>query len=142
MGTIAHAFESGGHTAKEGMFSNLVLLSRVDGKVDPSEIALLEKIARKLSLTKEQASDIMENPEDYRMIPPAAKTERIEQFIIFIQMTCADGEIDAKELKMIHKYGIALGFKDEEVEEYMDEIIAQTQAGNDMDTIYNNIISN
>lgn len=140
MGTIAHAYGSGSQASKEGMFSNLVVLARVDGRIDQSEIDLLDKIARKLSLTNEQAKHIMDNPDEYPMIPPAGKEERLERFIVFVQLTCADGEIDAKELKMIHKYGIALGFSEDEVENLIDEIIGQTQAGNDFDTIFNNII--
>ena len=37
MGTIADAYESGGQKAKEGTFSNLVMLARVDGIVDEAE---------------------------------------------------------------------------------------------------------
>ena len=60
MGTIAHAFESGEQSAKGGIFSNLVTLTRIDGKVDESEKLMLVRVAQKLSLTKEQAKEIKE----------------------------------------------------------------------------------
>ena len=107
MGTIADAYESGGQKAKEGTFSNLVMLARVDGKVDEAEIALLERVAQRLSLSPDQAKEIMNHPEDHPMIPPAEKEERFERMIQFIQMAFIDGVVDSKEQSLITKYGVA-----------------------------------
>jgi len=44
MGTIAQIFESGKQSANKGLFNNLVMLARVDGKVDEAEAQLLDRI--------------------------------------------------------------------------------------------------
>ena len=135
MGTIAHAYESGGQTAKEGIFSNLVTLTRVDGRVDPAEAALLEKVARRLSLTPEQAKEIMNHPDEYPMIPPVKKEERFERLIQFIQMTFIDGVVDPSEQRLVAKYGIALGFDDDDAHVYSETILRKIKEGEDSETI-------
>lgn len=129
MGTIAHAYESGGHTAREGIFSNLVQLARIDGKVDPKEAAMLERIAQRLSLTPEQARDIMKNPEDYPMVPPVEKEERFERMIQFVQMTRVDGNVSPEELAMMTRYGVALGFDEHQIDAIESEILRKLQEG-------------
>ena len=41
MGTIAQLFESGKQSSNKGMFKNMVMLARVDGHVDETELRLL-----------------------------------------------------------------------------------------------------
>lgn len=135
MGTIAQIFESGEHSAKKGLFNNLVMLARVDGKVDESELKLLSRIAKKLSLTPEQVTEILENPDDYPMIPPVSRLERCERFIQFIEMTNVDGHIDPIEERLINKYGIALGFTQKEVDEVEPIVIDNVKAKKDAEEI-------
>ena len=85
MGTIAQLFESGKKSADKGLFNNLIMLARVDGKIDDAEVKLLTRIAKRLSLTNEQVSEIIENPNSYPMVPPVSKEERYERFILFIK---------------------------------------------------------
>lgn len=122
MGTIAQIFESGEHAAKKGMFNNMVMLARVDGKVDEAELQLLTKIAKRLSLTAEQIREVIENPDEYPMIPPVTKEDRADRFVQFIEMVHADGNIDPSEESLIKKYGVALGFNDQEIETIEPEI--------------------
>lgn len=135
MGTIAQLFESGEHIAKKGIFNNLVMLARVDGKVDDNEIDLLSRTAKSLSLTPEQVKEIIEHPEQYPMIPPTTKEERLERFVHFIQMMNADGVIDPKEASLGIKYGVALGFDENEVKSVEERIITLVQNNTDIEEI-------
>ena len=116
MGTIAQLFESGEHAAKKGMFNNMVMLARVDGKVDEAELQLLTRIAKRLSLTPEQIREIIEHPDEYPMIPPVTIEDRADRFVQFVEMINADGSIDPREEVLINKYGIALGYTQENID--------------------------
>ncbi len=131
MGTIAQLFESGEQKANLGIFKNLVMLARVDGKVDDSELALLSRKARRLSLTAEQITEIIKHPEEYPMVPPVNKEERFERYIQFIELTLVDGVVDEAEEKLVAKYGIALGFDDEDARGFADIIFNMAKAGSD-----------
>jgi len=140
MGTIAQVFESGEQSAKKGLFSNLVRLTRVDGIVSETEVALLNRIARKLSLTNEQANEIIRHPDNYPMVPPVSLEERFERYIQFIQMTFVDGVVDEQEKKLIAKYGIALGFRDEDATNHAKIILGQVVKGVESADILKSIV--
>lgn len=129
MGTIAQLFESGKQSADKGHFKNLVMLARVDGTVDETESKLLARIAERLSLTDEQVAEIMDNSGSYPMIPPVSKEERYERFIQFIQMICVDGAVDPTEDKLVHKYGIALGMTEADINEKYPLVLRKVKAG-------------
>jgi uncharacterized tellurite resistance protein B-like protein len=129
MGTIAQIFQSGQQKANEGHFKNLVMLARVNGKVEESEKELLARIAKRLSLTQEHVDEILQNPDSYPMIPPISLEERIERFIQFVQMILVDGSIDPQEESLIGIYGIQLGFKEEQLPAYQEKIIQHLKDG-------------
>ena len=131
MGTIAQLFESGEQKANEGIFKNLVMIARVDGKIDETEMALLKRKARRLSLSDDQISEIIKHPEQYPMYPPVSKEERYERYIQFIEMTLVDGVVDEAEAKLVAKYGVQLGFEDEDAIGYADIILNMLKAGAD-----------
>jgi len=140
MGTIAQRFESGGQKADKGTFNNLVMLARVDGKIDESERGLLNRIAHRLSLTDEQVSEILDHPENYPMVPPTTKEDRIERFVIFIEMVLSDGVVDPKEEKLANKYGIALGYNSDQVQELEHTIIEKFKSGLAKDAIVDSLM--
>lgn len=140
MGTIAQLFESGEQTSQKGMFNNLVMLARVDGKVDTHEVELLSRIAKSLSLTPEQVSEIIQHPDQYPMVPPANKEERAERFVQFVQMMYADGVIDPKEVDLGIKYGVALGYDENAVQSIEEKIIELVKQNTDTDSIIAEIL--
>lgn len=129
MGTIAQQFESGEQKANEGHFKNLIMLARVDGKIDMEEKGLLERIAKRLSLTQEQVQEILDHPENYPMVPPSNKEERFERFIQFVQMILVDGHVAPSEERLIAKYGIALGFLEDEIQIHETKIVQLLKDG-------------
>ena len=129
MGTIAQLFESGKKAADKGLFNNLVMLARVDAAIDDAEVKLLTRIAKRLSLTNEQVSEIIEHPESYPMIPPVSKEERYERFILFIQMVVVDGDAEIEEEKLVTKYGISLGFTEDQLKDLEPKVLKLAKAG-------------
>lgn len=135
MGTIAQIFESGEQSAQKGLFNNLVMLARVDGKVEQSELNLLGRIANRLSLTEEQVNEIIAHPDQYPMIPPVTLEDRMERFIQFLEMVCIDGVVDPSEMFLANKYGLALGFGSHEVVELEIKIVEMLRNGKDKNEI-------
>ena len=129
MGTIAQLFESGEQSSNKGHFNNLVMLARVDGKVDDSEIKLLARMAKKLSLTDEQVKEIIEHSDAYPMVPPVSKEDRYERFVQLIEMMLVDGVIDESEKTLVSKYGTALSISDEEINTNVDRIVDYLKNG-------------
>jgi uncharacterized tellurite resistance protein B-like protein len=129
MGTIAQLFESGEQSADKGYFNNLVMLARVDGKIDTAEVNLLSRIAVRLGLTSEQVKEIIENSDQYPMVPPISLEERYERFIQFVKMICVNGHVEPAEEQLVSKYGTALGMTDEQINEQYPIILERVKAG-------------
>ena len=140
MGTIAQLFESGERSADKGYFNNLVMLARVDGKIDTAEVNLLSRIATRLGLTSEQVKEIIAHSDQYPMVPPVSREERYERFIQFVKMITVDGKVDPIEEKLVSKYGIALGFTEERINEKYPVILEKIIAGIDRDQILEEVL--
>lgn len=140
MGTIAHLFETGEQSALKGHFRNLVMLARVDGKIDPSEQKLLTRLSSYLSLSDEDVKSICNDEENYPLFPPVSKEERFERLIQLIEMVNTDGEIDHVERKLIDKYSIALGVDVHESEKITSDIISKFKNGMNKDEILSSIL--
>lgn len=123
MGNIGNVFESGGQKALQGHFRNLVMIARVDGKIDPEEVVLLTRMARRLSLTEAQVTEICENIDQYPMIPPISKEDRLERYIRLVQMVMINGKVSDDERRLAVKYGVELGIDENEVDELFKTII-------------------
>ena len=140
MGTIAHRFETGEQSSQKGHFRNLIMLARIDGMVAEEEKALLERISRRIGLTDEQVKEVKDDSNSYPMIPPVSREERYERLIQLVQMTCVDGEIDPKEDVLIHRYGIALGFTQERLDEKYPIILDKVKSGMALNDILDSIL--
>lgn len=140
MGTIGHHFESGEQSSQKGHFRNLIMLARIDGKVADEEKDLLARISSRLGLTDEQVKEVMNDANSYPMIPPVSREERYERLIQLTQMICVDGVVDPKEDILIHRYGIALGFTQERLDEKYPIILEKVKNGIDRNDILDAIL--
>ncbi|MFT5581617.1 MAG: putative tellurite resistance protein B-like protein [Psychromonas sp.] len=140
MGTIAQIFESGQQSSQKGHFRNLVMLARIDGKLDESENSLLMRVAARLSITNEQMKEILDDANAYPMIPPTTREERYERFIQLVQMMLLDGKIDKSEDHLVHRFAISLGFTEERFLEKYPQIVELVQKGMDRDEILESIM--
>ncbi len=129
MSSLSQYFETGEQSRQKGHFRNLVMLARVDGDVSIKETQLLEKVARRLSLTDEQMKEIIDHPEHYPSIPPTNREERYERFVQLIQLLVIDGNSDAKEEKLVRQLGVSLGFTPEKIDEKFPIILQHLRKG-------------
>ena len=132
--SIAEIFESGERTQDKGHFKNLVLIANVDGHLDDTEILVLNKIGRRIGLTYTQIGTIMDDPKKYTVIPPVSKDERFEMLIDLVRIMIADNVIETREMKLVERFAIQLGYKSiDDVD--VESVIALIVRGEDNDTI-------
>lgn len=140
MGTFTHLSESGEQSSSKGHFIQLIALAQVDGRIVPDEEKLLQKMAVRLSITEEEAAELMSNPSDYHFIPPASREERYERFIHYIQLVHADGVVHPMEIKLLNKLGQGLGFTQERMNEKLPIIIGHLRNGMNREAVLNALL--
>ena len=132
--SIADIFQTGERRQDLGHFKNLVLIAQVDGHVDDSELVLLRKIGMHIGLTYAQIGAIIDEPSGFNVAPPASKDERFENMIDLVRMMHVDGIDDEKELKLLERFAVQIGYRSlDDVD--VESIIALIERGEDNDTI-------
>lgn len=126
--SIASYFESGETTQDKGHVKNLVLLAKADGHVSDEELILIHRIGRHIGLTYGQIGEIIDNPNKYEVIPPVSKLERLEHMVHMVDLIQVDGIIDPKEMNLIAKFAVQIGFDDVQ-NAHVPEILEHLEKG-------------
>ncbi|MFA7235384.1 MAG: hypothetical protein WC058_00850 [Phycisphaeraceae bacterium] len=104
------------------LFKCLVLVAKADGHIEPSEAKLLTEQSAWLWLAPHEAEQLIA---DTRSVSKSEYCGNHEQALadVDVLVTCArvDGRIAKRELTMIRKIGVAIGVKEEEISELVQE---------------------
>ncbi|MDA7803199.1 TerB family tellurite resistance protein [Crocinitomix sp.] len=137
--SIEQLFETGERKQDRSHFRNMVLIAKADGVVTKEEEDLLHKIGQNISLSEEQVKEIIKNPTAFEIVPPSSREERYEQIIELLQMVHIDGNIDDKEMIVLERVAVGIGFRDiDDVD--IESILALIVRGEDTETIITELL--
>lgn len=137
--SIEQLFETGERKQDRSHFRNMVLIAKADGVVTKEEEELLHKIGQNISLSEAQVKEIIKNPTAFEIVPPVSREERYEQIIELLQMVHIDGNIDDKEMIVLERVAVGIGFRDlDDVD--IESILALIVRGEDTETIITELL--
>jgi tellurite resistance protein len=108
---IEELYESGERKIDRSHFRNLVMIAKADGPMGIEEKNLLNKIGTHIGLSPEQIERIIKNPKQFSSNTPYNREERFEQMINLVQMAQIDGNISDKEMTVLERVAVGIGFK-------------------------------
>lgn len=108
--SLLDLFSSGAHKKAKTYFAALINLAFADGSMEQTELKFLQKMALDLGIEHDEFAKILEKPEKYPIDPPVDYNDRIEQLYHFTQMVFAAAHLEKKELVLLEKFAIELGF--------------------------------
>ncbi len=108
--SFSDLYGSGEHLRNLGHFAAIVNMASVDGEINPREQKVLERFARKLDISEEEYTKVLDNPNAFPVSPPNSFERRLERLHDLFTIIFADNEIDEDEAHLIKKYAIGLGF--------------------------------
>ncbi|MFT4801403.1 MAG: putative tellurite resistance protein B-like protein [Flavobacteriaceae bacterium] len=103
-------FKKGHQTRNKAHFASIASIAMSDGKISENEQALLQTLAIKLGVNSSDMVEVLKNPAKYPIIPSNSIEERLERMYDLFDMIFSDHKIDEKELGLIKKYAIGLGY--------------------------------
>ncbi len=103
-------FKKGHQSRNIAHFASIANIASVDGKITIEEEELLKELATKLGISNSEVADILKNPSKYPIVPSNSAKERLERIHDLFDMIFTDHEISVKELILIKKYAIGLGY--------------------------------
>jgi len=121
--SISDVYQGGQQKMNISHLENLVEVALTNGKITEEEILLLEKFAKRLSISSNELQTIITNSGKHPINPPVDKEDRYKRFFRLIQMMLSDGIIGEKQDNLIHRFAIGLGYSEERTEELYNQTI-------------------
>jgi uncharacterized tellurite resistance protein B-like protein len=122
--------DNGRRIAKDH-FIHLLQVSRADGHVNPSELAILHREGRKFGLTPPEVDKLIEHEGKHQYDPPYALSEKFEHLYKVAEMILADNEATEDEKRLMKRFAIEAGFSDKSIPKLIDMLIEGVRKGDD-----------
>ena len=114
--SIKDLYTSGFVSRNQGHFAAIVRVALSDGKIVEEEQLFLQRLAKKLSIGEVAYAEILENPTNYPINPPTTYNRRLERLFDLVRIVYVDLEIKEKQITMLERIGVGLGFAPSNVE--------------------------
>ncbi len=121
--SFSNLFGSGEHLRNLGHFSAIVHLAAIDGEINELEVIQLRRFASKLDISETEYLEVIKNPKDYPVHALNTYEHRLERLYDLFKIIYADHEIDEKEVHLIKKYALAIGFTSKTAEPIINRSI-------------------
>lgn len=119
--SIVDLYESSEHRNNLAHFAAIVNLAHADGNFNSDEEQIVKKFAHRLGITADEYVQIVENRKNYPLIPPVRSEVRLERIYDFFKMMAADHNLDEKQIQLIERYAIGLGYPDAQARTIIDK---------------------
>ena len=101
-------------------YIHLIQVSKIDGKINPAELEMLQKEGKKFGLTDPEIDKLIESETHNLYHPPYSLNEQFEHLYNVAGMILADDVITESEKRMIRRFAIEAGFSDKTIDKLMD----------------------
>lgn len=110
---------SGKNICKDN-FINLVQIARVDGKISEEQMRILHKEGRKFGLTEPEIDNLLITEGNQSYTPPYSLRGKFVHLYNIAEVVLEDEVVTEAEKKMVRKFAVEVGFRDEIIEELME----------------------
>jgi len=131
--SISDLYSSGAHERNIGHFANIVKLALSNDIISEEEQVLLNKMAKRLDISKSEYEKILKDPSLYPINPPVDYERRIERLFNLAKMVFADGEAGNDQINFLNKITIGLGFSTDHYKAVTSEAIELIMRDTDLE---------
>jgi uncharacterized tellurite resistance protein B-like protein len=104
-------------------FVQLVRSAKADDTIHDSEMAMLQRLGKKLGLTEPEISTLIRDVDKTDYIPPYELERKFEQVYNIVSIALADGIVDDREMRVLKGFALRSGFSEEEIPGLMNLIV-------------------
>lgn len=105
-------------------FAAIVRVALADGIITDEEKAFLNRTAINLEIEEAEVAEIMANPDNYPINPPANEQRRLERLYDLTRMVYADHIADEGEVQLLNRLVIGLGFATDDAQAIAEKALA------------------
>ena len=114
-------------------FAAIVRVALADGIITDEEKAFLNRTAINLEIEEAEVAEIMANPDNYPINPPANEQRRLERLYDLTRMVYADHIADEGEIQLLNRLVIGLGFATDDAHAIAEKALTLVADGRDED---------
>lgn len=96
---------------KRAILSELILMAHADQQIKKEELAFLQAISKRLELSEEELSYMIDNPGELENEIPKQFVKRIVHFHRLMLMMHIDGHVDNAELQLLYETALRYGIR-------------------------------
>ena len=137
--SISDLFDSGFKKRNEDHFASIVRVAMDDGIITDDEKAFLDRLARNLDISESDYKQILKDYQSHPINPPISYDRRLERLYDLSRMVYADHIKGDKQVNLLKKIGIGLGFSPNNVMYVVDKALTLVNDGVDLDTFIDEI---
>ncbi|KAA2218890.1 TerB family tellurite resistance protein [Maribacter flavus] len=137
--SISDFFDSGFQKRNQDHFAAIVRVAMSDGVITVEEQAFLDRLARRLDISESDYKQILKDYATHDINPPTSYDRRLERLYDLARMVYADHQLGEKQVAMLERLGIGLGFNPVNVTYVVDKALKLVQAGVDEDNFIDEI---
>ncbi|MBM1105560.1 TerB family tellurite resistance protein [Aurantibacter crassamenti] len=137
--SISDLFDSGFQKRNQDHFAAIVRVAMSDGVITDDERAFLDRLARKLDISENDYKEILKDYATHPINPPTSYDQRLERLFDLTRMVYADHELGDRQVSMLERMGVGLGFNPINVSYVVDKALKLVQAGVDEDNFIDEI---
>ena len=116
-------------------YIHLIQVSKIDGNVSSSETEMLHKEGRKFGLTDPEIDNLIESESFDHYNTPYSLKDKFDQLYNIAELILADEVITDSEKRMMKRYAIVAGFRDELIDDLIDLLLIGVAKGDDEDKL-------
>lgn len=132
--SILDLFDSGFRQRNQDHFAAIVRVAMSDGVITDREKAFLDRLAKKLEVTKQEYKQILKDYKTHPINPPLSYDRRLERLFDLSRMVYVDHELGEKQTALLERLAVGLGFNPDNVKYVVDKALALLSNGVDLDT--------
>tara|TARA_B100000686_G_scaffold355340_1_gene472982 strand:+ start:1691 stop:2110 length:420 start_codon:yes stop_codon:yes gene_type:complete len=131
--TSSNIFSTNFKTRNRDHFASIVRIALSDNIINKEERKFINRLAILLEIDEKEVQEIIENPESYEINPPSTEKKRLERLYDLSRIVLADEIADNKELELLKRFALSLGFSSDSIEKTVSKAIQLIQKGVDED---------
>ncbi len=93
----------------KSLLSDLIIMVKADGKIKPSEIQLIQKLAKRLGVSMNEISQLFDSPKPSQ--PLYSEVDRITHFYRLALVMQVDQETHESEIGALKNFGLKMGIR-------------------------------
>lgn len=121
--SISDLYPTGLHEQNLSHFASIVKLALFDNKIDSKERLLLERLALRLDISKNEFEEILKDPGKYPITSPVSYDERIEHLYDLTKMLFLDKNPTIDKTSTMDRIAVGLGFPPENARAIVKEAV-------------------